>query len=160
MSILVNKPQNTNPLQPTKFMITFPEVSDTVYFCQKVNVPGVSVKEVVQPTPNIDLFKPGTRISYETLDMTFLVNEELTAWTEIYEWLKNNTIGGKYKKTGVQAVLTIYSNLNNPKIRIKYINVFPISLTGLDFDVQLSADKHLDATATFRFDNFEIENIN
>lgn len=160
MSILVNKPQNTNPLQPTKFVITFPEVSDTVYFCQQVNLPGANVKELVQPSPNLDLYKPGTRIGYETLDMTFLVNEELTAWTEIYNWLKDNSIGNKYRKTGVQAVLTIYSNLNNPKIRIKYVNVFPISISGLQFDTQLSADNHLNATATFRFDNFEIEKIN
>lgn len=159
MSILVNKPQNTNPLQPTKFSITFPGVTDTVYFCQQINLPGASVKEVVQPTPNIDLFKPGTRISYENLEMTFLVNEELTAWTEIYNWLQDNGTGN-YRKSGAQAILTIYSNLNNPKIRVKYINVFPTSLTGLDFDTQLSADKHLSATATFRFDQFEIENLN
>lgn len=159
MSILVNKPQNTNPLQPTKFLLSFTEIPDTVYFCQKVNIPGLSTPEIVQATPNINLYRPSTQMTYELLEFDFLVNEDMTAWTQIYDWLRDNGTGN-FRKTNSQATLTILSNLNNPKIRIKYINVYPTSLSSLQLDTTLSAEEHIAATVKFRFDTFEIEFLN
>ena len=151
------KPENTNFLQPTKFVLTFPAVTDTAFFCQKVNLPGLSVTELPRQTPNIDLYNPGTRISYSTLDVNFLVNENLSAWTVIQKWLFDNTTNQNYHYKNVDATLTIYSNQNNPKIRIKYSNVFPVSLGDLEFDTTLSAENHINCTASFRFDYYEIE---
>jgi hypothetical protein len=48
-------------------------------------------------------------------------------------------------------------NQNNPKLRIKYLNIFPISVGDLEFDTTLSAEEHVIATASFRYDLFEIE---
>lgn len=151
------KPENTNFLQPTKFTLTFPEVTDTVFFLQKVNIPGISVNELPRQVPNIDLYVPGTRISYNTLDFTFLVNENLSSWRVIHDWMRDNTIDHKYRYKDIGAVLTVLSNQNNPKIRIKYTNVFPISLGDLEFDTTLSAENHVMSTASFRFDSFDIE---
>ena len=58
MTVLNRNPQNTNPLQPTKFLLTFPDISDTMFFCQKVNIPGVSVPENPRQIPNVDLYTP------------------------------------------------------------------------------------------------------
>lgn len=160
MSITVNKPHNTNYLQPTKFLLTFSEISDTVFFCQQVNLPGVTVNEVTQPSPHVSLYKPGTKITYSPLNINFLVNEELTAWTLIHDWMRSNSIDEKYRKTKVDAVLTILSNMNNPKMRIKFHNVFPTTLTDVSFDTTLSAESHLSSSASFRFDYYDIELIN
>lgn len=151
------KPENTNFLQPTKFVLTFPSVVDTAFFCQKVNIPGVSVNELPRQVPNIDLYTPGTRISYNTLDINFLVNENISSWRVVHDWLRANTTDQKFKYQNVDAILTVYSNQNNPKIRIRYSNVFPISLGDLEFDTTLSAENHINCTASFRFDFYEIE---
>lgn len=151
------KPENVNFLQPTKFLLTFSQVSDTTFFCQKVNVPGLQVNELPRQTPNIDLYTAGTRVTYNTLDFTFLVNENLSSWRVIHDWLRDNSINSKYRYKNVDATLTILSNQNNPKIRIKYSNVFPISLGDLEFDTTLSADNHISSTASFRCDYFNIE---
>ena len=151
------KPNNTNYLQPTKFLLTFPEIADTIFFCQKVNIPGISVSESLRQVPNVDLYTPGTRISYNTLDVEFSVNEDLSAWRVIYDWMKTNTLDNKFKYKNVDATLTVLSNLNNPKMRVRYSNVFPISLGDVEFDTRLSADTHVSANATFRFDFYDIE---
>ena len=151
------KPENTNFLQPTKFLLTFAPVSDATFFCQKVNVPGVQVNELPRQVPNIDLYTAGTRITYGTLDINFLVNENLSSWKIIHDWLRDNTIEQKYRYKNVDATLTVLSNLNNPKIRVKYSNVFPISLGDLEFDTTLSAENHISSTASFRFDYYNIE---
>jgi hypothetical protein len=155
------KPENTNFLQPTKFVLTFPEVPDMVYFCQKANIPGVTLGQAVQQTPNIDLFHSGTKLEYNTFDITFLVNEDLTAWTTLYNWMVElSSVDATYTKrqeSRKQAILTVMSNLNNPKVRVKYYNLFPISISDLEFDTTLSAEEHITATVSFRYDWYEID---
>ena len=157
------KPENTNFLQPTKYVLTFPEVPDMIYFCQKANIPGVSLGQAIQETPNLDLFHSGTKISYNTFDVTFLVNEDLSAWTTIYNWMKDlssvETTYTKRKEGRKQAVLTVMSNQNNPKLRVKLMNLFPTSLSDLEFDTTLSAEEHITATVSFRYDWFELEQV-
>lgn len=151
------KPENTNYLQPTKFLLTFPSISDTTFFCQKVNLPGVSVAELPRVTPTADLYTPGTRISFNSLDIEFSVNENLSSWLVIYNWMRDNTIDNNFRYKNVDASLTVLSNLNNPKLRIKYSNVFPISLGDIEFDTTSSAENHISASASFRFDFYDIE---
>ena len=157
------KPENINFLQPTKYVLTFPEIPDMIYFCQKANIPGVTLGQALQETPNLDLYHSGTKLTYNTFDMTFLVNESLTAWTTIYNWMIDlSSVESTYtkrKESRKQAVLTVLSNQNNPKLRVKMLNLFPISLTDLEFDTTLSAEEHITATASFRYDWFEIETI-
>lgn len=155
--------QNKNLLQPTKYSLVFPEISDTIYFCQKANLPGVQLDQVSHQTPQLDLYVSGTKLSYNTFDITFLVNEDLTAWTSIYNWMKElANVDQSYKRRQAafkQAILTIYSNQNNPKMRVTYSNIFPLSVSDLEFDTTLSAEDHIVATATFRYDYFEIEKL-
>lgn len=158
MSGLITKPKNTNLLQPTKYSVSFPEISDTIYFCQKVNLPGVQVTELPQVTPNLDLFVPGTKITYGTFDIDFLVNEDLSAWLYIHDWIRGITTDQQYRiKPKCQAILTVYSNQNNPRFRIKFMDIFPLSLGDIEFDITLSADDHLSSSASFRFNYFDIE---
>jgi hypothetical protein len=161
MSGIITKPSNTALVQPTKYLLTFPEVSDTIYFCQKANLPGVQLGMAEQQTPNLDLYHSGTKLTYNTLDISFLVNEDLTAWTQIYKWMIDlssvETTYKQRKENKKQAILTIMSNLNNPKMRIKFANPFPISITDLEFDTTLSAEDHMIASASFRYDWFDIE---
>jgi hypothetical protein len=144
-------------------VLTFPEVPDMIYFCQKANLPGVSLGQAIQETPNLDLFHSGTKISYNTFDVTFLVNEDLSAWTTIYNWMKDlSSVEASYakrKEGKKQAVLTVMSNQNNPKLRVKLMDLFPLSLSDLEFDTTLSAEEHITATVSFRYDWFELEQV-
>lgn len=156
-----NKPENTNLLQPTKFLMTFPEITDTTYFCQKVNIPGVGIETPIFPTPNLDLYVSGTKITYETFDMDFLVNEDISSWLALYKWLVDlSSIQKSYNfRKNKQSTLTIMSNQNNPKMRINFINIFPMNVGSLDFDTTLSADEHIMASASFRYDYYTIEKV-
>lgn len=160
---ITTHPSTTNLLQPTKYLVTFPEISETIYFCQKANIPGVSLGMALQQTPNLDLFHSGTKLEYNTFDITFMVNEDLSAWTAIYNWMKDlSSVESSYakrKENKKQAILTVMSNLNNPKYRVKLNNIFPLSLSDLEFDTTLSAEDHIMATASFRYDWFDLENI-
>ena len=164
MSLLKpRQPLNTNYLQTTKYQVSLSFAGDAVYFCQDVNLPGVELGSAVQATPGIDLFNPGTKLSYNPFRMTFIVNENISSWKTIYDWMNqmsNNQDGTtKRYREKQMGTLTILSNLNNPKIRIKFSDIYPTSLGDIQFSTTGSAEEIITATAEFRYNYFEIENL-
>jgi len=173
MAGLINQPQNTNFLQTTKFVLTFPRVSNTQYFCQNVNMPGVSLQELAQPTPFVKLYKPGNIIEYEQFNITFIVDEELRSWLELHDWIKGLTFPNNFdqynnlrnlspvaqKSPSPQysdASLTILSSLNNPKITLQFVDAFPTTLSSIIFNTTDENTTTITADCSFRFSYFNV----
>lgn len=166
-------PANPNVLHPNKFVMSFASLPTVEYWCQSVNVPGLSGGEVPRQTPFIDLYSPGEKLLINPLSMTFIVDEELTGWLEVYAWLRGLTFPANFseyrdldKRLATyqapmpqfsDATLVILDSKQNPKIRVKFQNCFPTSLTDLLLSSTAAPEDPLTADATFRFDLYEIE---
>lgn len=177
MSALERNPVNTNYLQPTKFQINFARISSATYFCQEVSIPSISVTPARQNTPFVDLYRPGEKLEYGTFVMDFVVDEDLWAWEIIHDWIRGYSFPfdfAEYRNLNKLSKMTsafyskpqysdgqlvILSALNNPKFKIKFVDMFPISLSEVKFDTQLSADKPMIATATFKYQLYNIERV-
>jgi hypothetical protein len=173
MTAISRTPQNTNFLQPTKFTFQLDRIGTGQYFCQSVNVPGVSLGQAPINFPGIDVFAPGNKISYSQLTIRFLVDEKLQSWIDLHNWFRSiaaptgtderNRLSAiqnqsKTKSTPYSdGTLTVLSALNNPLIRVKFYNLFPVNLADIQFDTSLSADDTVTAEATFQFDYFDFE---
>jgi hypothetical protein len=166
MTVLNRNPQNTNLLQPTKFLLTFGRIPTVQYFCQEVNLPGITLGEVIRDTPFLDMYSPGTKLTYDPLDITFTIDEDLESWKNLYSWfLSIADPDGFEKRTFVKelqrtehfsdAYLTVLSALNNPVLRIEFSNVFPLTLSDIQFDTKLSADTIVTCKATFRYQSYK-----
>ena len=166
MTALTRSPENTNFLQPTKYLLTFDRIRTTQYFCQTVNLPGVSLGEVNRATPFLDMYSPGTKLTYEPLQIEFILDEKLQGWKNLYDWfLTMADPDGFEKRDGSRelqtnkhfsdATLSILSGLNNPLIRIQYTNLFPLSISDIRFDSTQSADTIMTATASFRYQSYK-----
>lgn len=172
MTALTRTPENTNPLQSSKFILAFERLPTVQYFCQEANLPGVSLGSTTLPTPLRDVPIAGNKLSYSEFDVTFIVDEQIQSWNELYKWLlsigspksisertrlnqlqNEYTTGNSYYS---DATLTIVSALNNPLLRINYYRMFPISLSDIKFDTQKSADTIITAVASFQYEYFEI----
>ena len=172
MSALSRTPENTNPLQSSKFILAFQRLPTVQYFCQEANLPGVTLNTLEFTTPLHDIPVAGNKLSYNEFDVTFIVDEKLQSWNELYKWLsaigsskslsernRLNQLQNQYTKDVSyysDATLTIMSALNNPLLRINYIRMFPISLSDVKFDTQLDADTIITATASFQYAYFDI----
>lgn len=171
MTALNRTPENTNLLQPTKFLLSFDRIASAQFFCQTVNIPGISMGAAKIGTPMLDVYAPGNKLAYEELSITFLVDEKLQSWQDLHAWFRamaspegfternrlseiQNQYTKTMKKSYSDATLTVLSNLNNPSLRVQFFNVFPTSLSGIKFDTKQSADNIITADATFRFDYF------
>ena len=164
MTVLNRNPVNTNPLQPTKFLLTFSRIPDVQYFCQTVNVPGVVLGEVTRETPFLDMYSPGTKLKYEPFDIDFILDEELSSWKNLYKWFisiadpdgfeQRDGLLSKQNEHLSDATLTILSALNNPVLRIEFRNIFPLTMSDLEFNTQLSADTIMTCKSTFRYQSY------
>lgn len=176
-SVLTRNPSNNDLLQGTKFRLNFDRLKGTTYFCQTANLPGVSLTEVSRDTPFIDLFVPGEKLIYDTLDISFLVDEDLRNWEQIHDWIRAMTFptdfaeyrslaklaetsafrgGARLPPQYSDASMTIFTNKNNPNLSIQFKDLFPISLTTISFNTGDSADNIITADATFRFSYYNI----
>ena len=166
MTVLNRNPQNTNPLQATKFILTFGRIPATQYFCQEVNLPGVTLGAVERATPFLDMYSPGTKLKYDDLDITFMVDEELQSWKDMYNWFTSiadpDGFEGRDHPRELQqnkhlsdCTLTILSALNNPVLRIQFTNCFPITMEGIQFDTKRDANDIVTCRATFRYQSYK-----
>jgi hypothetical protein len=65
MTALNRTPENTNLLQPTKFLLAFDRIGAVQFFCQTVNIPGISMGAAKIGTPMLDVYAPGNKLAYE-----------------------------------------------------------------------------------------------
>jgi len=81
------QPTKTDYASPTQFKFNILKLPKVEYFCTQINLPGISLGAVNQPTPFKDIPLPGDKLSYDPLSMTFLVDENLENFQEIHGWL-------------------------------------------------------------------------
>ena len=74
----------------------------------------------------------------------------------------NKDIGGRGgpaiadKAFYTDATLTILSNKNNPIVEVRFADLFPVALSGLDYNQNVTDVEYLTATIDFRYKLYEI----
>jgi hypothetical protein len=178
MTVLNRNPSNPNMLQPNKFTLNLSRAPNLQYFCQTVTLPGISTSEIPVQNPFVELYAPGEKAIYDTLNVTFLVDAEMTAWLEIHDWLRAMTFPTDYEEyrnlgqlnkftTALNSkspqytdgAVTILSAANKPYFKINFIDMFPISLGGFMMSATDTPETIITSDATFRFTYFNVEKL-
>lgn len=172
-----NQPTNPNLLHPNKFILNFTRLPNIQYFCQTIVIPGITVSEMQQTTPFVDVYRPGDKAQYDIFTITFLVDEEMKAWKEVHDWIRGMTFPTDFSEYGnlknlggplfsevkqpqySDAFLTLLSNANNPLFRFKFISMFPVSISSFTIDTKESPDTILTAEASFRYAYYDLEKL-
>jgi len=175
MTALTRNPSNPNFLHANKFQLNFGRTPNTQYFCQSITVPGISMSEIMSPTPFSDLYLPGEKPIYDMLNVTFLIDEEMKSWLEIHDWIRALTFPENYQEYQSLSILnpntlnnkpqysdctiTVLTAANNPIIRFHYYDVFPTSISTVIMNASDSPDNVVTADASFRYTRFDVEQI-
>jgi len=154
MTSLTEQPKNINPLADVQFKFDVAALPNTSFFIQTVNLPGITLEAAVVSTPQLQNFSRHTGIvTYETLNVGFLIDEYLKNWQEIFEWI----VGEEDKYT--TAVLTILSSSMNPTMEIHFKDIFPTSLSEISFDSTTTDSTYQIATISFNYTEYTIKNL-
>ena len=162
-NVLRRQPGNTNFLLPTGFKFTLQRIPSVTYFCQSCNIPAFSFSEIIQPTRFNPAKHPGRGYEYGDLDITFLVDEDMVNYLEIYDWMRlmgNLEDHSEYEENTNQhfsdASITILNSAMNANLSVNFKNIFPKSLSGIDFSSTNNDTEPLLVTATFAYTTFEV----
>ena len=154
MASLTEQPKNINPLADVQFKFDVSALPNTSFFIQTVNLPGVSLEGASIGVPQLQNFSRHTGvITYEPLSVTFMIDEYLKNWQEIFEWM----VGEESKYT--TAVLTIVSSSMNPTLEIHFKDIFPTSLSEIPFNSTTTDPIYQVATVAFNYTEYIIKNL-
>ena len=167
-------PDNLNYLSNISFRLTMQDAPNLTWFCQAVNVPGVSLEAIDVPTPHVTIPYSGAKVNFEELSVRFIVDEHMKNWTEIYDRIIALGLaegGENYRLLKAKSdltqrggtvstlVLTVLTSAMNPQMEFHFYEAFPTSISALDFDSANTDLEYFTATAAFRYTNYEIKNL-
>lgn len=157
---------STNPLQVNFFQFILDRVPNMTYFCQAINLPGIQYGVTEQPT-NLGhpVMVPTGSIRFEELAIKFRVDENLTNWRELQNWIKTignydsdaSTLG--YKNKTSSATLLITNSSYKPKVKVQFRHVFPIAVGGIKFSAIEPMSVEAIAEATFAYTGYTVETL-
>ena len=189
INTLKRQPTELDYSDPTKFKFSINKLPTVEFFTTAANIPGVNLGEAIFPTPFKAIPTQGDELTFENLEIQFLVDEKLVNYREIHKWLvgigfpksreqfesfrkefseifpTNTQNKGNLLNTGNainqaamygDANLLVMSSKNNPVIEVRFSDLFPVALSGLQFDQQLTDTTYLTATATFSYKMYEM----
>jgi hypothetical protein len=148
------QPTSQDYASPTQFKFSVIKLPKVEFFATQVNIPGVSLGVANQPTPLKDLPNPGDKLTYNPLELTFIVDENLENYQEIHGWL----VGLGFPRDS-DATLSILTSKNNAIQEVRFRDIFPISLSGLQYDQQATDVQYLTASVTFNYEIYDFASV-
>lgn len=155
--------ENLNILGNNNFHFEIHELPTVSLFAQDFTMPGISLGRAAVPTSNVDYNVPGEKIEYEDLVITFMVDEFIKNYIEVFQWMTSlgfpeSTDQFKalkedqtpYTETS-DIILTITTNKFNAHHEVHFIDCFPTDLSPIDFTNTDSTITPLQCTVTFDY---------
>ena len=156
---IANQPTNLSQLNVVSFETNFLRMPGINYFCQRVNIPGISLANTIMSTPFANIPIEGDVLEFEDLSIAFIVDEDLKNYLELYNWLvalgfpdryaQYDDETGKDIKSDVNII--IHTNKSNPNYSVVFKDVFPISVGAIPFDTNSTDLEPIIVDATFKY---------
>ena len=174
---IVSTTPSTNYLRPNSFKFLIAKMPNVTYTCQSANLPALNLGAAMQQTPFVDIPHPGDKVFFGEFIIQFLINEDMSNYKELYDWLASigAPTGGdqygsltyraspfdpySYNNAFSDATLLIIDSNNIPKVRLNFQDLWPTAVEGLNFDITSSGMEYFVGTATFRYKVFTIDKL-
>lgn len=167
-----NQIQNRNFLSPVGFNFTLAKDPKVTFFCNSARIPEITLSLVQQSNYLKDIDVPGGKLQYGDLSLRFLVDEDMVNYMLIHNWLTGlgfPETTGQYAdlitdSEGIKDPLSTFSdgslyildsNYNTNSI-VKFKDLFPVSLTSLEFDSTQTDIQYFTAEVSFKYTVYNI----
>jgi len=172
MSFAAKQIGNRNFLSPIGFKFTIAKNNKIDFFSNTARIPGITLGTALQSTPLKFLDVPGDILTYEDFDLDFLVDENLENYLLIHNWLKglgfpNNQQEFTNLVTNEDGIidnklqfsdgtLSILNSNYKEVASVKFKDLFPVSLTALDFTATDTDINYFTAQVSFKYTIYDI----
>jgi len=168
-------PSSFDQTNPALFRLIFNKFPNVEYLSYSVNIPGVSLGEIIQPTPLLDLRLPGDKLTFDPLTLNFIVQENLANYIEIYNWMfgighpqsldsyksiaRSSPNNSNRVNIYSDATLFILSNKQNPIAKVTFVDVYPTALSPLQYDASVTDVTPITTDVTLNYSYYKLETI-
>ncbi len=161
-------PDNITPLSPNGFMFSVTKLPDISFFCQQVNLPGITLGDPEYANPFTKQPIPGETLTYDTLEINFLIDNEMKNYKYLYNWIialgfpneyeqyrafvqSDNNNYSELAKNYSDATLSILTGNNNIAQQVQFIDLFPVTIGTVTFQSTNTDVNYIQCNATFRY---------
>jgi len=167
-----NQIQNRNYLSGIGFKFNLAKYPKVDFFSNSARIPELSLAVATQPSYLKDIDLPGEKLTYGDFTLRFLIDEDMENYMAIYEWL--NGLGfpestkefktlttdkdgqREMREQFCDGTLRILNSNLREIAKVKFKDLFPVSLTSLDFDATNTDIEYLTAEASFKYTIYEL----
>ncbi len=148
-------------LSAVGFQFVLTRTPNIEYLVQEVSIPGMQLGSANVPTPFVRVVQAGN-LTYDDLRVTFKISENLESYLEIVNWME--ALGhpddfDQYQDLRSDAKVIILNSAKRPSFEVTFTNIYPTSISNIDFDATLSDVQYINADATFAFDRMRFKTI-
>ena len=172
MSAFVNQIQNRNFLAPVGFKFDLAKFPKASFFSNSARIPEIVLGTIIQPGYLKDIDIPGEKLQYGDFSLRFLVDENLENYMSIHNWLTglgfpetpqqfiNKTTDEEGQRDMNEqfsdgSLRILNSNFQTMAI-VKFSDLFPTSITSLEFDSTETDINYFTAEASFKYTVYNI----
>lgn len=189
-SPLARQPNQLDYASPTQFRFGIKQLPKVEFFTIDANLPGIEGASIDFANPFNNIPVMGDKLTYNDLNITFIVDEYLDNYQSLHNWLtgygfpsdrsefrthrdvtSNTPAGGSTPPVDLvtkatpdkamysDAFLMILSNKNNPILNVNFQNVFPVSLSGLNYTQGATDVDYMTAEVSFKYQIYKFESV-
>ena len=159
--------ENFNFLQPSNFKVVIDRKNygNLEFFAQRVVHPGVNVTAPIVPYSRLQSISiPGDTLGVDDLAFDVLVDENMTSYTEVYNWLESLVVTPTRSRDKILAedqnvvdiTLSILSSHNNVIKKIRYIDCVVTSIGTLLLEAAATETPVVTFPVNFKVSYFEL----
>ena len=163
---------NRNFLCPVGFRFTLAKEPKVAFFSNSVRIPEITLGTTLQPSYLKDVDVPGDKLTYGDFSLRFLVDENLVNYMAIHNWITGlgypeSTDQFKSLTTNSEGETDLLEQFSDGSLHIlnsnyrtvatvKFRDLFPVSLSSLDFEATDTDVSYFTAEVTFKYTIYDI----
>ena len=164
--------QNRNFLSGVAFKFNLAKFPKVDFFSNSAIIPVLNLELAQQASYLKNIAVPGERLTYGDFTLRFLVDENMENYQSIYNWLtglgfpettkefaeiiKDSDGQRDPKEAFCDGTLRILNSNYREVAKVKFSDLFPVSLTSLDFDATNTDVQFFTAEATFKYTLYKL----
>ena len=164
--------ENRNFLSSVGFKFNLAKYPKVDFFSNSARIPELSLGLATQPSYLKDIDIPGEKLTYGDFNLRFLVDENMENYMAVYDWLvglgfpettkqfKDLTTDSAdqrdLKEAFCDGTLRILNSNYREVAKVKFQDLFPVSLTSLDFDATTTDVEYFTAEASFKYTLYDM----
>jgi hypothetical protein len=129
----------------------------------------VSGNPIAMATPLRTMYQPQDQLNYDDLTIQFIVDEQMNNYKEVLRWMeglgapestKQYADYDKNNATLASDISVVITNSHkNPSIKFTFKEAFPVSIGGIELNVNTQDIAYATCDVTMRYESFIFETI-